>query len=463
MEAKIVKEKVPISKQDPKIRIKNFNEVVLGYTEEEALAEANRCLECKNSPCNKGCPVEVEIPTFIKLIKQKEYILAAQKIKEKNALPAICGRVCPQETQCEKFCTLGKKYQPVAIGRLERFVADYESNKGELHIPEIPKKIQHKKKVAIIGSGPAGLTAAADLAKFAHKVTIFEALHKPGGVLTYGIPEFRLPKSIVEREVNFIKALGVEIKLSFVIGKVLTIDELFKLGYDAVFIGVGAGLPLFLNLPGENLNGIYSANEYLTRINLMKAYLFPHYDTPIKKGKRVVVVGGGNVAIDAARSALRVGAEQVIVIYRRSFEEMPARLEEIHNAQEEGIEFMLLTNPIRFIPDQYGWVKAVECLKMRLGEPDSSGRRRPIPIEGSEFKIETDIVIIAIGNGPNPLLTSTAPDIKLNKEGYIIVDEATAQTSKPGVWAGGDIVTGSATVISAMGMARKAANAINAS
>lgn len=457
--AKIVKKKTPIPEQDPRIRNKNFDEVALGYREEDALAEANRCLNCKDRPCVQGCPVDIDIPAFINLIKDKDYLSAAHKIKEKNALPAICGRVCPQEAQCEKFCTLGKKFEPVGIGRLERFVADFEAAKGEVEIPEVASSTG--KKVAVVGSGPAGLTVAADLAKLGHRVTIFEALHKAGGVLIYGIPEFRLPKAIVSREVNFIKGLGVDLKLSMVIGRVLTIDDLFNQGYDAVFVGVGAGLPYFMNIPGENLNGVYSANEYLTRVNLMKAYLFPEYDTPIKIGKRVAVVGGGNVAMDSARTALRLGADHVYIVYRRSQVEMPARAEEVHHAREEGIDFRILTNPTKIIGDQNGWVSQMECIQMELGEPDVSGRRRPIPIKGSEFEIEVETVVMAIGNGANPLLSSTTPDMELNKWGYIVADKGTGKTTKKGVYAGGDITTGAATVILAMGAGKKAAVAIN--
>ncbi|HAW50255.1 TPA: glutamate synthase (NADPH), homotetrameric [bacterium] len=457
--AKIIKEKTPIPEQDPKIRRQNFNEVALGYSEEDALREASRCLGCKDSPCLAGCPVEIDIPAFISLIKERDYLGAVRKIKEKNALPAICGRVCPQETQCEQYCTLGKRFEPVAIGRLERFVADYEMvNTKDLQ--PITCSSPNGKSIAVVGSGPAGLTAAADLAKLDYKVTIFEALHKTGGVLVYGIPEFRLPKAIVEQEVEFVKRLGVELKLSVVIGRTLTIDDLFSEGYDAIFVGVGAGLPHFMDIPGENLNGVYSANEYLTRVNLMKAYLFPEYDTPIKKGKRVAVVGGGNVAMDAARTALRLGADQVFIIYRRSQVEMPARREEVHHAEEEGIEFKTLTNPTRIIGDKQGWVKEIECIRMELGEPDDSGRRRPIPIEGSLFKIEVDIVVMAIGNGANPLLTSATPDMAINKWGYIITDDE-GRTTKKGVYAGGDIVTGSATVISAMGAGKRAVRAIH--
>ncbi len=459
-EEKKIKPRLKIREQDPQERARNFMEVPYGYTSEEAVEEASRCLTCLKPACGNGCPVEVDIPSFIKLVKEGKFIEAAWKVKEKNALPAVCGRVCPQEIQCESLCILGKKGEPVAIGNLERFVADYEREKGEIRIPEKPKPTG--RKVAIIGSGPGGLTCAADLIKSGHRVTLFEALHKPGGVLIYGIPEFRLPKAIVEKEVEYIKNLGVELKLNTVIGKLNTVDELLnEQEYDACFIVTGAGLPIFMGIPGENLNGIYSANEFLTRANLMKAYLFPEYDTPIKIGKKVAVFGGGNVAMDSARVALRLGAEKVYLIYRRSEAEMPARKAEVHHAHEEGIEFVFLTNPTRFIDDGKGNVCGVECIKMELGEPDQSGRRRPIPIKGSEFQIELDVAIPALGTRSNPLLLSTLPDLKLNKRGYILAEEGTGMTSKEGVFAGGDIVTGSATVILAMGAGRKAANAIN--
>jgi glutamate synthase (NADPH/NADH) small chain len=459
-EEKKTKPRVKMRGQDPLERARNFMEVPYGYTPDEAVEEASRCLTCLRPTCRNGCPVEVDITSFIKLIKEGKFIEAAWKVKEKNALPAVCGRVCPQEIQCESLCILGKKGEPVAIGNLERFVADYEREKGEIKVPEIPKPTG--RKVAIIGSGPGGLTCAADLIKSGHQVTLFEALHKPGGVLIYGIPEFRLPKVIVEREIEYIKKMGVELKLNTVIGKLYTIDEILNnQGYDACFIATGAGLPIFLGIPGENFNGIYSANEFLTRANLMKAYLFPEYDTPIKRGKKVAVFGGGNVAMDSARVALRLGAEKVYLIYRRSEAEMPARKAEVHHAHEEGIEFVFLTNPTRFIDDGKGNVCGVECIKMELGEPDQSGRRKPIPIKGSEFKIEIDIAIPALGTRANPLLVSTLPDLKLNKRGYILAEEDTGMTSKEGVFAGGDIITGSATVILAMGAGRKAANAIN--
>ncbi len=454
------KNRVKMREQDPLARAKNFIEVPYGYTPEEAVQEASRCLSCLKPSCTNGCPVAVDIPSFIKLIKEGRFIEAAWKIKEDNALPAVCGRVCPQEIQCESLCILGKKGKPVAIGNLERFVADFERDKGDIQIPEKTKPTG--RRVAIIGSGPGGLTCAADLIKSGHQVTLFEALHKPGGVLIYGIPEFRLPKAIVEKEVGYIKNLGVNVVTNAVIGNLYTIDELFtEHSYDACFIATGAGLPVFLGIPGENLNGVYSSNEFLTRANLMKAYLFPEYDTPIKRGRNVAVFGGGNVAMDSARVALRLGAEKVYLIYRRSEAEMPARKAEIHHAHEEGIEFFLLTNPIRFIDDGKGNVSAVECIKMELGEPDASGRRKPVPIKGSEFRIEIDVAIPAIGTRSNPLLTKTMSDLVLNKRGYIVIDEETGMTSKQGVFAGGDIVTGSATVILAMGSGRNAAKAIN--
>ena len=450
----------PMPKQDPKLRVQNFNEVALGYTKEQALREASRCLACKKSPCIAGCPVDIEIPAFIALVRQGDFIGAIHKIKEKNSLPAICGRVCPQEVQCETSCVLSKKGQPVAIGRLERFVADHEFEQGDIRMP--PNAAATGKKVAIIGAGPAGLTAASDLIKMGHGVTVFEALHKPGGVLVYGIPEFRLPKWIVQREADYISKLGAEIRVSQVVGKSFTIDDLLRDGYDAVFVGTGAGLPYFMNIPGENLNGVYSANEFLTRVNLMKAYLFPEFHTPVHYGRNIAVVGGGNVAMDSARTSLRLGAENVYLIYRRAREQMPARDEEIENAFEEGVQPRLLTTPIRILGNDRGWVKGIECLEMDLGEPDESGRRRPIPKKGSEHTIDVDMVIMAIGQGPNPLLTSTTPDLALNKNGNIIADEATGKTSKKGVFAGGDIVTGAATVILAMGAGRSAAKAIDA-
>jgi len=455
------KEKVPRQKmpeQEAKVRAKNFNEVPFGYPSEVAQLEASRCLQCKKPKCIEGCPVEIDIPAFVKKIAEGDFVGAARKLKERNSLPAVCGRVCPQEDQCEKVCIVGKKDQPVAIGRLERFAADWERDKGEVTVPE--KAPSTGKKVAVVGSGPAGLTLGGDLILKGHQVTIFEALHKTGGVLIYGIPEFRLPKDIVQAEVNYLIKLGVKVEVNCVIGRIETVDELLQ-EYDAVFLGLGAGLPQFLNVPGENLCGIYSANEYLTRSNLMKAYLFPKYDTPIAQGKNVAVFGAGNVAMDSARTALRLGADTVRIIYRRSRDEMPARIEEVHHAEEEGVQFYLLTAPTRFLGDDNGWVTGVECLRMELGEPDESGRRRPIPIKGSEFQLECDLAVVAIGAGANPLLPTTTPGLELNKRGYIVADLETGKTTKPGVWAGGDIVTGSATVILAMGAGRKAANSIH--
>ncbi len=452
---KVSRQKMP--EQAAKVRAKNFNEVPFGYTPELAQLESSRCLQCKKPKCIEGCPVEVEIPAFVKLISEGDYVGAARKLKERNSLPAVCGRVCPQEDQCEKLCILGKKDEPVAIGRLERFAADWEREKGGAFIPD--KAPSTGKKVAVVGSGPGGLTLAGDLILKGHEVTIFEALHKPGGVLIYGIPEFRLPKDIVQAEVNYLERLGVKVQTNCVIGRIESVDELLQ-EYDAVFLGLGAGLPQFLGVPGENLCGIYSANEYLTRSNLMKAYLFPQYDTPIAHGRNVAVFGAGNVAMDSARTALRLGADTVRIVYRRSRDEMPARIEEIHHAEEEGVQFHLLTAPIRFLGDDKGWVTGVECLKMELGEPDESGRRRPVPIKGSEFRLDCDLAVVAIGAGPNPLLTTSTPGLELNKRGYIVADLETGKTKKTGVWAGGDIVTGSATVILAMGAGRKAGNSI---
>lgn len=449
-------ERTPMPEQPAEERRKNFNEVALGYTKEDALAEASRCLACKDPKCVEGCPVNVDIPGFIRLVCEENFEGAIERIKATNALPAICGRVCPQETQCESRCVLGKKGQPVAIGRLERFCADYEHEKG-VKSPEI--KPPTGKKVAVVGSGPAGLTAAADLAKLGHKVTIFESLHKAGGVLSYGIPEFRLPKEIVRQEVEYIEKLGVEFKPNYIIGRIKTLDELCD-DFDAVFLGTGAGLPNFMGIEGENLNGVYSANEFLTRVNLMKAY-DPEYDTMVKHGKHVVVVGGGNVAMDAARSALRLGAEEVSIVYRRGEDEMPARREEIEHAKEEGITFRLLTNPVRILGDEKFNVTGVECIKMELGEPDQSGRRSPVPVEGSEFLIPADVVVIAIGTSPNPIIFKGSEGLEQNRRGTVVADEETGATSKCGVFAGGDVVTGAATVISAMGAGKKAAKAID--
>lgn len=453
--------KNPMPEQDPKVRAKNFSEVSLGYTEELAKAEAERCLQCKAAPCRKGCPVQVDIPAFIKEVKAGDMDAAIAKIKEVNSLPAVCGRVCPQEEQCEKYCVLAKKGQSVGIGRLERYVADTARNKGET--TTAMEYTSDAQKVAVIGSGPAGLAVAGDLAKKGYKVTIFEALHLPGGVLMYGIPEFRLPKDeVVQVEINNLRKLGVEIVVNAVIGSTFTVDELMEEeGFDAVFIGTGAGLPYFMGVPGENLNGVYSANEFLTRCNLMKAYRFPECGTPIHVGKKVAVVGGGNVAMDGARTALRLGAERSYIVYRRSEAELPARLEEIHHAKEEGIDFQFLTAPTAVLGNKEGWVTGLQCIRMELGEPDASGRRRPVEIPNSEFVLEVDTVIIAIGQGPNPLVQSTTKGLETNKKGNIAAHEETGTTSKPGVFAGGDIVTGAATVILAMGAGKKAAVAID--
>jgi glutamate synthase (NADPH/NADH) small chain len=461
-ETKENKEKAPRQKmpeQEPQKRVRNFEEVPIGYSEETAIIEATRCIQCKKPSCVGGCPVDVRIPEFIKDIAEGRFIEAAWKLKETNGLPAVCGRVCPQEDQCEKVCILGKKGEPVAIGRLERFAADFERNAGKISIPPAVKS--NGKKIAIAGAGPAGLTIAGDLVKLGYDVTIFEALHKAGGVLVYGIPEFRLPKSIVEAEVEYLRKLGVKIETNFVIGRTKTIDELFAEGFNAVFIGVGAGAPVFMNIPGENLMGIYSANEYLTRSNLMKAYLFPEYDTPIIRGKKVAVVGGGNVAMDSVRTALRLGAERAMIIYRRTEVEMPARKEEVHHAQEEGVEFLMLHNPVEYIGNEAGWVTGMKCIKMELGEPDESGRRSPVPIKDSEFVIDVDTVVVAVGTMANPIVPATTTGLEINKKGYIVTRDDSGLTSREGIYAGGDIVTGSATVILAMGAGRKAANAIH--
>ncbi len=456
---KILRQKMP--EQPPEERKKNFKEVPFGLTEEQALIEASRCLECKKEPCIAGCPVEVDIPAFIDLILQKDYAAAARKIKETNSLPAICGRVCPQEEQCEMVCITGKskKGTPVAIGYLERFVADYERENNLVQLPEIAPS--SGRKVAVVGSGPAGLTVAGDLIKLGHQVTIFEALHRPGGVLVYGIPEFRLPKSIVQAECDVLADMGVKFNNSMVIGKTDTVDELFEMGYDAIFVGTGAGLPNFMGIPGENLIGIYSSNEYLTRSNLMRAFDFPIYDTPIIRGKNVAVLGGGNTAMDSVRTALRLGADNAYIVYRRSEKEMPARIEEIHHAKQEGVQFHLLTTPIKYFGDDDSKVKAMECLRMELGEPDASGRRRPVPIEGSNFIMEVDLVVVAIGNSSNPLIQQTTPGLEVNKWGNIVANEETMQTSRKGVYAGGDIVTGGATVILAAGAGKIAARAMH--
>lgn len=457
-----VKLKIPrqaMPEQDQILRVHNHQEVPYGYTSELALLEAGRCLQCKNPQCVLGCPVNVDIPNFIALVANEKFNEAAKKVKERNVLPAVCGRVCPQESQCEEKCILGFKDEPVAIGRLERFVADFERKMDLVEIPVITKDTG--KKIAVVGSGPSGLTLAADMRQLGYGVTVYEALHETGGVLTYGIPEFRLPKSIVQFEINYLKEIGVRFELNHVIGNILTVDELLE-HFDAVFVGVGAGLPKFMNIPNESLGNIFSSNEYLTRMNLMKAYKFPEYDTPKPKGNKVVVIGGGNVAMDCARTAIRTGSDEVTIVYRRSRHELPARGEEVHHAEEEGIKFRLLTNPIKYLGTDHNKVKGLECIQMELGEPDDSGRRRPIPIEGSEFTIECDMAIVAIGTGPNPIIFQSTPDMDLNKWGYIHANEESLETSKEFVYAGGDIVTGSATVIEAMGAGRIAANAIHA-
>lgn len=463
---KIPRQQMPL--QDAKERVKNFSSVALGYSAEQAVLEAKRCLQCKKPTCIEGCPVEIDIPGFIKKIAEKNFGEAIKILKDKNNLPAICGRVCPQETQCEIKCVLAKKYEPVAVGRLERFAADWEIENPEVGSSksEVVKATTYDSrlttyKIAVAGSGPAGLTCAADLVKMGYTVDLFESLHETGGVLMYGIPEFRLPKKIVEYEINYVKSLGVSIRTNVLIGKTKTVQELFDEGYKAVFIGSGAGLPQFLGVPGENLNKIYSANEFLTRINLMKAYKFPEYDTPINIGKKVAVFGAGNVAMDSARVSLRLGAGNVTIIYRRTEKEMPARLEEIENAKEEGVKFNLLTAPVKFIGDENNNVIKVECLKMELGEPDASGRRRPVPIKNSEFIIDIDTAVIAIGQNPNPLIPRTISGLQVGKHGNIITDEKTGATNIPGIFAGGDIATGAATVIEAMGAGKRAARAID--
>jgi glutamate synthase (NADPH/NADH) small chain len=460
------KTKVPMPEQDPEIRNHNFAEVAFGYDQDQACEEAARCLQCKHKPCVSGCPVNVAIPEFIQHIADKNFEEAYQKIVETNNLPAVCGRVCPQESQCEQLCVRGIKGEPVAIGRLERFAADFhmammQAEEQKAGACSVLRPRPDGAKVAVVGSGPASLTCAVDLAKLGYQVTVFEAFHVAGGVLMYGIPEFRLPKAIVQREIDTLRQYGVKIETNMVIGRVASLDELFAKGFEAVFIGTGAGLPMFMNIPGENLNGVYSSNEFLTRVNLMKAYKFPDVDTPVKIGNSVAVVGGGNVAMDAARSAKRLGAEHVYIVYRRSEAEMPARLEEVHHAKEEGIEFRLLTNPTQILGTPEGWVKGIECIEMELGEPDASGRRRPVPKAGSEFVLDVETVIMSIGTSPNPLIKQTTPGLETQKWGGIVADEETMATSRPGVFAGGDAVTGSATVILAMGAGKKAAEAID--
>lgn len=449
--------KVVMPEQEPNVRNKNFDEVTLGYTKEMAMEEATRCLNCKNKPCVSKCPVNVSIPEFIAHVAEGDFEAAYQTITRDNALPAICGRVCPQENQCEGQCVRGIKGEPVGIGRLERFVADYHMKNAKVEPLQVEK---NGKKVAVVGSGPAGITCAGELIKKGYDVTVFEALHKAGGVLSYGIPEFRLPKDLVAKEIETIEQLGVKIETNVVVGRSITIDELMEEGYDAVFVGSGAGLPRFLNIPGENLLGVYSANEFLTRVNLMKGYKFPEAPTPVKVGEKVAVVGAGNVAMDAARTAKRLGAKEVYIVYRRSEEELPARKEEIHHAKEEGIIFKLLNNPAKIVGEN-GWVTGMECVKQELGEPDASGRRSPVPIEGSNYILDVDTVIIAIGQSPNPLIRQTTPGLEVQKWGGIIVEEDTMKTSKDGVYAGGDTVTGAATVILAMGAGKKAAKAIH--
>jgi len=453
----VIPTRTPMPEQPPEVRAHNYQEVTLGYTPEQAKAEAMRCLQCVKPVCIKGCPVNINIPGFLQLVEDGDFRGAVNLIKETNVLPAMTGRVCPQEAQCEGVCVLCKKFEPVAIGRVERFVADWEAAQGPLPEPQLPPSTG--KKVAIVGSGPAGLTVAADLARLGHSITIFEALHESGGVLVYGIPEFRLPKAIVKREVDYVCSLGVHIRNDFIVGSSATVDELLE-EYDAVFLGTGAGLPWFLGIPGENLGGVYSSNEYLTRANLMKAYRFPEYDTPIARGQRVITIGGGNTAMDAARTALRLGAQESVIVYRRSQAEMPARREEIHHAEQEGVKFHLLTTPIAFHGEN-GRVASLECIQNELGEPDASGRRKPVPIEGSNFHIAADVMVIAIGQSPSPLVSRTTPDLETAKSGIVVVAKETMKTSKKGVFAGGDIVTGGATVILAMGQGKIAAAAID--
>ena len=461
-DAKSIKIKIPrqaMPEQDQRLRVENFQEVPFGFTTELAVLEAGRCLQCKNAKCIEGCPVNINIPAFIKLITEEKFDVAAKKIKETNILPAICGRVCPQESQCEALCIVGNKGEPVAIGRLERFVADFERKRDLVTVPDIT--VDTGKKIAVIGAGPGGLTVAADMRQLGYGVTIFEALHETGGVLTYGIPEFRLPKAIVKFEIEYLKKLGCHIELNHVIGNILTVDELLE-HFDSAYIGVGAGLPWFMGLEGESFGNIFSANEYLTRMNLMKAYKFPEYDTPMPRGHKVIVIGGGNVAMDCARTAIRTGSDHVTIVYRRSRTELPARQEEVHHAEEEGINFRLLTGPVKYLGTDSNMVKGMECISMELGEADASGRRRPVPVDDSNFIMDCDLVVVAIGNGPNPIIFQSATDIKLNKRGYVEVNPKTNETSKENVYAGGDIVTGSSTVIEAMGAGRIAARAMHA-
>jgi glutamate synthase (NADPH/NADH) small chain len=455
---KLVLERIDMPKQSPHIRRRNFNEVAHGYTRELAVQEARRCLQCKKPLCVDGCPVEINIPGFIRCIANEEFTGAIRVLKEKNCLPAVCGRVCPQEEQCEARCIVGKKGEPVAIGRLERFAAEWEASREKVEMPELDPSTG--KKVAIVGSGPAGITVAGDLVLRGHDITMYEALHEAGGVLTYGIPEFRLPKRVVRREVEYIRKLGVKLITNFVVGKTRSLKQLLD-EYDAVFVGTGAGLPWFMNVPGESLNGVYSANEYLTRMNLMGGFRYPKSSTPIKKHMNVATVGGGNVAMDCARTAARIGAKNSYIVYRRSRKELPARLEEVENAEEEEVIFHFLTLPVKLIGDENGWLKELECLQMELGEPDKSGRRRPIPIEGSEFRLPMDACIVAIGNSPNPIIPDTTPELETERWGNIKADEATGKTSMERVWAGGDIVTGAATVILAMGAGRLAARSMH--
>ncbi|TFH10005.1 MAG: NADPH-dependent glutamate synthase [Candidatus Thorarchaeota archaeon] len=451
--------KIPMPEQDAKKRARNFNEVALGYTAEQAIEEAKKCMQCRNPKCISGCPVEVPIKEFVAFVVEGKFMEANAKIKETNSLPAICGRVCPQETQCEASCIYGIRNEAIAIGRLERFVSDYARLHGE-PLPDLPGK--NGKKIAVIGAGPAGLTCAGDLTNLGYEVTIFEDFHKPGGVLVYGIPEFRLPKDIVMAEVDFLEKLGVEIKYNHVIGKIRTIAELMEEDkYESIFIGSGAGAPNFMPIAGMNLINVFSANEFLTRVNLMKAYEFPKYDTPVKIGKRVAVIGGGNVAMDAARTSLRLGADEVMIVYRRARDQLPARLEEVHHAEEEGVNFNFLVNPIEVLGDEKGFVRGMKCVRMELGEPDDSGRQRPVPIEGSEFVLDVDMVIVAIGNSPNPIIPESTPGLKISRWGTIEIDEESGMTAVPGVFAGGDIVTGAATVISAMGAGKRAARGIH--